>query len=322
MQPIILYDVYVESGVPPAPNPWVARLCLKHKGVPFVVKKLTFQELRSRAPGSLFDRLSPILGPNDRPLIPMIEIPSDQGSVLLGDNMAIAEYLDAAFQPPQYPSLFFPDGTAEDMDPNSPAFQMAHSTARILKEGIGNSDSMWSAFFELTVDSMSELYDEASKAFLRSDEKLGMGTNSYDKFMRMNRADLLAQTRRSLLPFEGILTPRPSIRVVGGNVDLLRPDDTTQPAFLSGSKSRPGLVDFILFGRFAMVYIADRQLSEAIFGESSDAAKAWVKREEERRQAAGLACEDTGTWLGDIALPGIAAWVKRVSSLHSTHLCQ
>ena len=190
MAPIILYDVYTPSGRPVSPNPWITRLSLVFKRVPFVVKHLTFTELRDRGPGTLHDRLkSTFVSPSDRPLIPTIEVPADgqvddtlwpggvdegcgQG-ILIGDTITIAEYLDAAFPPPRYPSLFIPHAT-KPLSVRDPEYLVAHQTARLLKEGIGNSDSQWSAFFEIVNNELSALYEPIDRNYMRSDAKLGI----------------------------------------------------------------------------------------------------------------------------------------------------
>ncbi|KXS16871.1 hypothetical protein M427DRAFT_30972 [Gonapodya prolifera JEL478] len=329
MPPIILHDVYTEhpKSTSAAPNPWLGRLCLVHKGVPFVVKLGTWRGLGDKSPGALWPRFAVTLGtgPGARPMLPTIEVPrivddtpytdhpEPEPGLLVGDSITIAEYLDAHF--PDKPSLFLPwHPVGTPPDTSSPQFAAAHAMARFVKEGLGNSDAQWASHFELAYEQHTAMYDEEDCEYLRSDYKMGF-ENAWDWLMSKDRAALLAHTRRSLLPLSAILSPQAPPRHSGGGTppSLSRPPGT--PLFLS-SPTAPGLLDYIVFARWIMTYQVDEPLNKGIWSTTSDAARTWLRTYKDGKWALKGADAVPGAWFGDVQLPGVEDWVERMLDLH------
>ncbi|KAE8250539.1 hypothetical protein A4X13_0g4636 [Tilletia indica] len=323
---VIFYDVAASDGPGCShilPNPWVTRLCLVHKGIDFKTHNVSLEELRAHGSGTLRERLQDTLGPNDRPLVPMVEVRDTESgkdeSTLVGDTVTIAEYLDIKF--PKMPSLFQPSHTGPlPPDPNSSEYRQAHTMSILLKEGIGNSDSQWATHFELCAAEIADRFKTRDAEYLKSDAKLGMA-NAWKLFESMNRADLLAHTRRSLLPFCAILNPRPSPRITstsspaGTASSLLARSSVSPPLFLA-SPDRPGFLDYVLFGRYAMSYGSAPEINKAIWSKSSKEGREWLGSYRDGKWALKGNAAEKGQWFGDVELPGIEEWVERMLDAH------
>ncbi|KAK0549933.1 hypothetical protein OC846_001657 [Tilletia horrida] len=320
---VILYDVATSDGpkLYYLPNPWIARMALVHKGIDFQTEDVSLDRLRGHTPGDFRDRLQHCLGPNDRPLVPMIEVPNKDGvgTTLVGDNITIAEFLDHAY--PDKPSLFTPDYSGPE-PPNtaSPEFRQAHTIARVFKEGYGNSDPQWANHFELCAAEIADGFASGDREYLKSDAKLNI-TNGWKMFEGINRAEKLAQTRRSLLPFVHILQPAPVARVANSGSSAVKADALLArpagdpPRFLA-SHDKPGLLDYIVFGRYVMTRLAAPELNKAIWSKDSDAAKAWLKSYRGGKWALSEEETKSGSWFGDVELHGIEEWVERILDAH------
>ncbi|KAK0525231.1 hypothetical protein OC835_005681 [Tilletia horrida] len=323
---ITFYDVASSDGPERyfLPNPWVSRMCLVHKGLDFTTHSVPLEELRAAGPGTLRERLAHVLGPNDRPLVPMIDVPGADGqsSTLVGDTVTIAEYLDANF--PQAPSLFLPSLPPSDSAPDaeSPAFRHAHTMARLLKEGIGNSDAQWAAHFELCAAGLADAFATRDREYMTSDAKLGL-SNGWSLFEAMDRAAMLAHTRRSLLPICAILNPTQSQPRIANSASpsnpspgaLARPSSSASPQLFLASPEKPGFIDYVLFGRYAMTRGCAPELNKAIWSRGSAQARAWLKSYRDGKWALGETVAQ-GQWFGDVELPGIEEWVERMLDAH------
>ncbi|KAJ3325795.1 hypothetical protein HDU93_002597, partial [Gonapodya sp. JEL0774] len=214
---------------------------------------------------------------------------------LIGDNLTIAEFLDARF--PDKSSLFLPWlplGTVPDT--SSPEFAQAHTMARFIKEGLGNSDSQWASHFELTYEQLTDMHDDESRDYLRSDYKMGF-VGAWDWLMNKDRAALLAQTRRSLLPLSNILCPqaRPSLHA-------------------------PGILDYIVFARCVYSRQCDVALNKGIWSRTGDAAREWLDSYHDGKWALTGKDREPGSWFGDVELPGVEDWVERMYDLHDGYM--
>ncbi|KAE8203425.1 hypothetical protein CF335_g3021, partial [Tilletia laevis] len=312
---VIFYDVATSdgSGCPHIlPNPWVTRLCLVHKGISFKTHNVSLEELRAHGTGSLRERLQQTLGPDERPLVPMIDVigtvegeGGESSSMLVGDTVTIAEFLDATF--PERPSLFLPTHSGPlPPDPDSSEYRQANTMARLLKDGIGNSDSQWASHFELCSAEIADRFRTRDAEYLKSDEKLGL-KNGWELLESMDRADMLAHTRRSLLPFCIILSPRPSPRIAStsssdSRSSLLARPSGSPPLFLS-SPDRPGFLDYVLFARYAMSYGTAPQLNKAIWSRKSNEAREWLNTYRGGKWSLQGNAAEAGQWFGDVELP-------------------
>ncbi|KAK0550039.1 hypothetical protein OC846_001758 [Tilletia horrida] len=319
--PIVLYDVLPNTDSPSErpyallPNPWITRLVLKQKNIPFTVKPITVTELRASGPGSFRDRLASSLGAQGRPLIPMIE----HNGKLIGDNQTIADYLDKQF--PDSPSAFLPEITSRDAAQNQLASSLAWHCARQLRNTIGSGHA------ELIYEQATAMFDPVQREWMRSDEKIGL-PGAMDTFRSMNRADLLASTRGHLAGVFSILSPIPAARIEGLEQDevpnvIQRPADTypdQSPRLFLSSPTKPGFADFTVFGWFLFTYIADRRLNEAIWTQSSGAAREWLEKEYNSGQDALKGDHrKPGYWPGDIPLRGVPEWADRMLSLYDNY---
>jgi hypothetical protein len=61
-----------------------------------------------------------------------------------------------------------------------------------------------------------------------------------------------------------------------------------------------------------MTYIPDHALNAGIWNEDSAAARKWLDEYAGGRFKLQGSAREPGSWLGDVELPGLAAWVERV----------
>ncbi|KAK0559977.1 hypothetical protein OC844_004047 [Tilletia horrida] len=330
--PVVLYDILPDTTQPHRrpyallPNPWIARLVLKAKQIPFVVRPITIAQLRASGPGSFWHRLGDALGTHGRPLIPIIE----HNGRLVGDNMTIADYLDRQF--PHSPSAYLPELTGEQAASarNQTAYELAYHTAR------QSRNLAISGHADLVYVQLTERFDPEQREWMRSDEKIG-APGAWQQILNKNRADAIAETRVFLRMYFSILNPLPHPRVEGTSPAsdpsalaslISQPDrsrvggseEEVQPRLFLSSPTQPGFLDFTMFGWFLFTYINDRPLNEAIWAESSEPARAWLEHEykaghdrlqgEQRKQ---------GHWAGDIPLVGVPQWAERMLSLYDDY---
>ncbi|KAK0548768.1 hypothetical protein OC844_006975, partial [Tilletia horrida] len=285
---VVLYDVVSSHGPPRycLPNPWVGRMCLVHKGIHFENRHVTLEELRREGQGSLRARFAPSLPAHERLLVPMIEVCHTDGSTtLVGDTLNIAEYLDANF--PHAPSLFVPCLSGPDTpDVESSEYRQARTMARFLKDGLGGSDSRWTRHFELVSSEIAERFQEHEREMLSKDPA------PPPKVFRSS-------------------PPRDSARVDE------RPcyPPRAPPLFLA-SPDKPGLLDYILFGRYAMTRAAAPEINTAIWSVDSRLAREWLAGYEGGKWALRGSDAEVGRWDGDVHLPGIEDWVQRMLDAH------
>ncbi|KAK0559978.1 hypothetical protein OC844_004048 [Tilletia horrida] len=309
------------------PNPWIARLVLKAKRIPFVVKPITIAQLRASGPGSFWHRLGDALGTGERPQIPMIE----HDGRLVGDSLTIADYLDAHF--PHSPSAHLPELTSADAA--APAHALAHALA--YDAALRLRGLVVSGHVPLAYEQATDRFDEPSRAWLRSDARFGGMRNAYERILAKDKAAALAELRTFLSAYFVVLQPLPLPRIEGlspsssSSSSSSSPDDIArlvsrpsdrqqQPRLFLSSRSQPGLLDFILFGWFLFTHTADRALNEAVWAHTSDKARAWLQHHQAGRFALqGEAAEGVGQWEGDVPLPGVEAWVDRMLSLYDNY---
>ncbi|CAD6887632.1 unnamed protein product [Tilletia controversa] len=313
---LVLYDILPNVHQPQRPyallpNPWITRLILKSKGIPFVVKPITTTELRAEGPGSFRERFGSTLGPNDRPLIPMIE----HNGRLVGDTVTIAHYLDFHF--PETPSPYLPELQASQLKENALAHSIAANQATQLRATIAQRH------VQLVYEQCTELFDEEQRGWMRSDAKLGM-PNAYNLFMSMDRATLLASARIHVAGVFSILSPPSTPRIEGlsphqDTTDLLlTPPAQQQQQFLS-SPTKPGLLDFTVFGWFLLTYTADLPLNHAIWSESSFKAREWLGVYKGGEYALRGDVAKEGHWPGDVPLRGVEEWATRMFALYDNY---
>lgn len=119
----------------------------------------------------------------------------------------------------------------------------------------------------------------------------------------------MGETRRSILPIVSLLsTPEPIISC-STTMPLERVPETYQPQYLS-SPSKPGIVDYLVFGRFIFSYSCDLELNDAIWSFDSSKAREWLKKYGEGQWEVK---EEIGEWDGDVELPNVKDWTERVS---------
>ncbi|KAL9940058.1 hypothetical protein V8E36_000763 [Tilletia maclaganii] len=318
---ITLYDILPDSDNPGKrpyavlPNPWITRLILKQKNIPFIVKPITVHELRSSEPGSFRDRFGPNLEPRARPLIPIIE---HKGKII-GDNATVADYLDKTFQ--HSPSAYLPELSSEEAtsEANQLARSLAWHSARQLRNTIGSGHA------ELIYEQATARFDPKQREWMRSDEKIGF-PGAYATMTSKNRADLLAQTRAHLAGIFSVLNPIPLARIEGlDSKDAAQVENTisrpleSRRLFLS-SPTKPGFADFTVFGWYLFTWISDRALNQAIWDESSQKARDWLDNGfKDGSDALKGDARKPGYWPGDVPLKGVPEWADRMLSLYDNY---
>ncbi|RKO92271.1 hypothetical protein BDK51DRAFT_23171 [Blyttiomyces helicus] len=265
---VIFYDLCGDPGKGPifSPNTWKTRMALLHKKVDFCVVELSFGDITSEA----FKKKTGMA----RPFVPLIELPD---GTLISDSFHIAEYLETAY--PNAPSLFLPTAPLPSPPPTSPAFQTAHQFACLIDAGLGSSDARWSTFFELAGPAIArQIVNDADRAYFFSDAKMGIVDGWKKLVVDADRADQLARARSSLYPIARLLS-RPFFAASAAQLALSPAHPT--PLFLASSTA-PGLVDYILFGRYVMCAAVDPALAESIFknahGDQEGNVWPWVER--------------------------------------------
>ncbi len=88
---ILMHDLAVRRDVRLSPYCWRVRLALEHKGLPYLTVPTTFSGISSIADGN-------------QKTVPVIQDPRAEGTRIVADSWAIADYLENAY--PDRPSLF------------------------------------------------------------------------------------------------------------------------------------------------------------------------------------------------------------------------
>ncbi|EPQ27356.1 uncharacterized protein PFL1_05277 [Pseudozyma flocculosa PF-1] len=304
---IVFYDLAFYPGAPLAsPNTWLTRLCLLHKRIPFEVVE---PNLLDRGPTSLGKRLG------KSPLFPVIQVSpplekqrgdndadgdgagatdKDDDVEYVEDSFQIALYLDRHFgaHPIFQPNL-------ERVDMSDPSWPTILSMATILKHGYATSDSMWNKLFHLAAPGLGEIADAVEDpsfaAYFRSDQRHGKG--GWAKIVGMDLETMLVDTRRSFLPFEEVLKSQSTSSRDEGARFLTTP-------------SHVGIVDFLVFSRWAMVKACSPALADALVDADPGPMRAYLA------QAAGKRIdEEEGEWWGDVRLDHFARWKERMLDL-------
>ncbi|BGP14358.1 hypothetical protein JCM10213_004485 [Rhodosporidiobolus nylandii] len=239
----IFYDLVGRHGGPLfAPNPLKARLALIHKGVDFDEVDLTFSELKAMAP---------IMGV-ERAFVPILKLPD---GTFISDSWRIAEWLEETY--PDKPSLFLPD-LPTPYNPSAPELANAKNLARLLSEGFGSSDAMWTTFFELAAPSLVDLVQDEDKEYFCSD--LRFGKDGWQRLMAADKDALMERAKASLLPVNALLQTSP---------------------FICGS--HPGFADYVVYGRYHMMRAGSPALARQIWQAAHlPEVAAWVERLEKK----------------------------------------
>ncbi|KAK0555242.1 hypothetical protein OC845_000383 [Tilletia horrida] len=319
--PIILYDILPDVNEPGKrpyallPNPWITRLVLKLKRIPFVVKPITTTELHSKGPDSFRERLGVSIGAGERPHIPAIE----HNGRLIADTMTIADYLDAQF--PDTPNSYIPELTTVEANKNPRALTFALDAARVAR------NTAWTNHAELGYEQLTELLDREQQDWFRSKEKLG-APGAYESMLEIDRGPLLAAVRRFIAGYFSVLQSSQVPRIEGlapnaspAEVSALlnQPPTSSEPRLFVGSNTQPGFVDFTFFAWYLFTYTCDRALNEAIWSKTSTNARAWLDTCKDGKWALKGSAREPGYWAGDIELEGLEEWADRMMSIFDNY---
>ncbi|ORY74329.1 glutathione S-transferase [Leucosporidium creatinivorum] len=244
MAPIIFYDLVTRPGGPYwSPNTWKTRLSLLHKGVEFETREVTFTELRALAPRWGVKRA----------IAPSIELTD---GTIISDSWKIAEWLEKTY--PDRPSLFLPSSKTP-VDGSSPEMQVARSYAVMFNAGYGDSDPGWATFFELVAKTLEQALGSEDREYYTSDAKLGV-KDGWKKLTSADPTSLLERSKASVLALEAVLRVTP---------------------FLTGDA--PGFVDYVAYGRYAMMANLDPKLTDEVWRErETPELREWIARIEAR----------------------------------------
>ncbi|KAI5480213.1 Glutathione S-transferase domain containing protein [Pseudohyphozyma bogoriensis] len=249
MAKIIMYDLVPSpGGTYFSPNTWKARLSLLQKlgSGGFEVVDVSYEDTR------VGGKLSKLVGGQRKALVPMVHL--EDGTIVEG-SWDIAEWLDKTY--PDAPSVFLPSSKTP-VDPTSPEMKLAKTYAQLVTSGYGDSDSMWTTWWELSCAGLADLHtDPEVNAYFKSDEKQG-GKGEFARICALEREPLIVRAKASLTPLSAATSSSP---------------------FLAGDA--PGFVDYIVYGRYIMVRSADAKVAkEVLFDETESGKKvaAWIVR--------------------------------------------
>lgn len=117
-----------------------------------------------------------------------------------------------------------------------------------------------------------------------------------------------------MLPIVALLSPPEKVISSETHLSLTRiprfSQNSPSPLFLA-SPTKPGIVDYLLFGRFTMTYATEIRLNAAIWSFDSEKARKWLKDYDGGKWEVNQAA---GEWDGDVELPNVQDWAERVSS--------
>ncbi|KAI9334684.1 hypothetical protein DFJ73DRAFT_852729 [Zopfochytrium polystomum] len=241
--PLIFHELVYDPDTPTShlfagPNGWKVHLSLLHKRVPFVIQPITLLEVSTTLRARRGGQPS---------TTPALELPD---GTILCDSFRIAEHLEAAY--PSAPSLFSGDG-AVPADPRLVA--AGRRFARLVDLGLGSSDPQWAVWFDAVFPQIAERIPPGpDREFIVSDSRMGPG--GFRKALeRPEKEDLVARAKLNVAPIAAALAERPG-------------------EFLAGPE--PGFVDFVVFGRYAMVRNNAPHLVRELFEERGAALERWI----------------------------------------------
>ncbi|KAL8292377.1 hypothetical protein RQP46_001843 [Phenoliferia psychrophenolica] len=157
--PIIMYDLAGSPGAPIfSPAATRLRLSMLAKGVPFIVKEITYIELRREWCGK-----SKPLGVEEA-TVPFIKLPD--GTFLM-DSLVIAPWLDVNF--PNLPSIYLPTAPLP-LDTKAPAYLEA-----LVEEELFRKSLRWPGLFNLYAPGIIKTFTKADAEYFTSDARLGEG---------------------------------------------------------------------------------------------------------------------------------------------------
>lgn len=217
-------------------------MCLLHKNVQFETIPITVMDLRN----DLVKRSN-----NVDIKAPIIEL---EDGTFIHDSFRIAQWLERNY--PDQPSLFSGNGKTTN-ESNADELALGERYSRFIDFGLGGSDPQWAIWFELFFPEFDRLMsvDEQTRIYFRSDQRLG--PNGYEKLLSLSRDDLIRRAKSNLQPL----------------TNLLRENSNS---FLQGSHA--GLVDYILFGRYAYGRMLNPDLCREIWNEQSTEVDQWINR--------------------------------------------
>ncbi|KAI9347026.1 hypothetical protein BDR26DRAFT_931795 [Obelidium mucronatum] len=219
------------------PNGWKIHLALLQKQIPFEIVEVTHHDVHTS--------LSAKLG--RKATSPAIEL--DDGTIIC-DSYRIAEFLEETY--PNQPSLFSGSKTNEQAE-----VKIGKTYSFMMDKGLGDSDSEWAVWLELSLDGMqSRVVEGPNRDYFLSDQKWGK-----DGFKQMSKKreneDLVRRAKNSVMPLVASLKERPG-------------------EFLQGQE--PGFVDFVVFGRYAMCRNNCPELSKQVWEDHAVELEQWVQR--------------------------------------------
>ncbi|KAI8819006.1 uncharacterized protein EV422DRAFT_536306 [Fimicolochytrium jonesii] len=263
--PIRFYELSVDPGKSLAvfsPNTWKTRMGMLHKGVTFETVPLSVLGFRTDLAKE--SGLSKITAP-------AIRLPNSHTSgnavandasnpaartTFLYDSFRIAEWLDTAY--PDAPSLFTGDGKPT-RGAHQPHITTGKAFARLIDLGLGASDPQWAVWFDLFFPELYALHSASSVPglldYFASDARLGL--NGAHRLLSLDRAELTARAKLTVLPLIQILKERPGEYIQG---------------------KWPGQADYVVFGRYAFCRTLNKQLCREIWEDQAPELEAWVER--------------------------------------------
>ncbi|KAJ3109933.1 hypothetical protein HK100_003213 [Physocladia obscura] len=182
---------------------------------------------------------------------PSVEL--EDGSLLSG-SFQIAEYLEEKYS--DRLSLF--TGSKSN---HPDAVKAGKAYARLIEAGLGDSHPQWAVWLDLFFSDLdARVTPGENRDYFTSDLKWGLG--GYEKMTkRKTEEDLVARAKLNVLPL---------IQVLKDGKQL----------FLQGEE--PGLVDYIVFGRYAMCRNNNPKLAKEIWEDQGNEIRGWVERIVER----------------------------------------
>ncbi|KAJ3220070.1 hypothetical protein HDU67_006826 [Dinochytrium kinnereticum] len=178
--------------------------------------------------------------------VPAIEL--DDGTIIC-DSFKIAEYLEKTY--PDTPSVF--SGTSEK------ASEAEIRIGKVLSRSFEIGIPSWSGTFELIFHELTGAFAEGSenRAYFLSDDRLG--PNGYQTILARtaDKEPLKKFSINGLKPLASILRDRPG-------------------EFFQGKV--PGFVDFLVFGRYAMVRNANPAVAKEVFVDAIPELGEWIDR--------------------------------------------
>ncbi|KAJ1548465.1 hypothetical protein HK405_003088 [Cladochytrium tenue] len=223
------------------PNCWKVLLTLLRKGHDIEPAPSNALDTRTTLAGRHVD------GPDARVLLPSIELSSGE---LLSDSFRIAGHLEATHA--GAPSVFAAGPSAATAPPAAVAAGRAY--ARLVDLGLGNSTPGWGVWFELSVAGIvARMPAGAARDYVVESAGLQVLVAPPAALVE----ELKGRARAGVRPFADALRERPG-------------------EFLQGPE--PGFVDFVVFGRYAMLRNSNAALAKELWEDVDPEIAAWVDR--------------------------------------------